>query len=45
MSPDFKELLNLFKKHNVRYVITGGLGYPLCRHEIDMGAPISNEIW
>ena len=23
-SPDFKELLNLFKKHNVRYLIIGG---------------------
>jgi len=23
-SPDFKELLNLFKKHEIRYLIVGG---------------------
>ena len=46
-SPDFKELLNLFKKHNVKYLVVGGYAvmlYTEPRFTKDLDLLISVEI-
>ena len=46
-SPDFKELLNLFKKHNVKYLVVGGYAvmlYTEPRFTKDLDLLISIEI-
>ena len=46
-SPDFKELLNLFKKHNVKYLVVGGyavMRYTEPRFTKDLDLFISVEI-
>ena len=46
-SPDFKELLNLFKKHNVKYLVVGGYAvmlYTEPRFTKDLELLISVEI-